>query len=557
KTIASHTSTLEQTATKLSAIITDSQIAELESGTNMYDKLTVVKATADGASSSVSSLNIWKDTASGKIESLESQQNTFEQTLTGTTSRVSKIEKDYLTTSAAQTLIDQSAESVTIAVNRTIDGIKVGGRNLIINTLDPDVSKAANYPRLVGQESNTAVPGGTKTVAEHGMKIEVSSATRPYIRFGSNSASSGKMNGLEAGQTYTLSFDAKWKVLSGTITSTANYYMRAYLYTDAAKEGTFANTEYFAFATITPDDRGDEMSGRCEFTFTVPETAKMLYLLVQPSLSTSSAYASGNYIELRNIKLEKGNKCTDWTAAPEDYAGKGDALNDVVVEYATGDSPSTAPSTGWGTGSPTWTQGKYIWQRTAVTKNGQTTYSNVSCIQGAKGEAGEAVSIYSTEIKYQAHTSGTSAPTGTWQDTVPTVAQGAYLWTRTKVSYSDGTSTTSYSVGRMGSNGTNGNDGTDGISPTVTSTVTKYQQSTSGTTTPTGTWQTTPPTATAGQYMWTQTTVTYSDGATAVSYGVSRNGTNGKGISSITEYYVCTNSTSAPADSAFSTGVKT
>ena len=380
KTIASHTSTLEQTATKLSAIITDSQIAELESGTNMYDKLTVVKATADGVVSDVTSLKTWKDNATGQITNLESQQNTMSQTLEGTTSEVSSIKTDlqnnYSTTTAVQTLIDQKANAITLSVSNT-------------------------------------------------------------------------------------------------------------------------------------------------------------------------------------------------------YATKTDAVNAVSVEYAKGTSATTAPESGWSTASPTWEQGKYIWQRTAITKNGQTTYSNVSCIQGAKGQDGQngqngqdgtSVAIIGTEIRYQAHTSGTSVPTGTWKEEVPTVAQGAYLWTRTKVSYSDGTSTTSYSVGRMGSNGTNGSngsdgadgkDGKDGVSPTVTSTVTKYQQSNSGTTTPTGTWQTTPPTATAGQYMWTQTTVTYSDGATAVSYGVSRNGTNGKGISSITEYYVCTNSTSAPADSAFSTGVKT
>lgn len=459
KTIASHTSTLEQTATKLSAIITDSQIAELESGTNMYDKLTVVKATADGASSSVTSLNTWKDTASGQIANLQSKQNTFEQTLTGTTSRVSNIEKDYLTTSAAQTLINQSAESVTIAVNKTIAGIKVGGRNLIINTLDPDVSKAANYPRLVGQESSTAVPGGTKTAVEHGIKIEVSSATRPYVRFGSNSASSGKMNGLEAGQTYTLSFDANWKVLSGTVSGSTNNFMRAYLYTDAAKEGTFASTEYFSFGTITPDDRGDEMSGRCEFTFTVPETAKMLYLLVQPNLSTSSAYTAGDYLELKNIKLEKGNKATDWTAAPEDYAGKGDALNNVVIEYATGDSPSTAPSTGWGPGSPTWTQGKYIWQRTAITKNGSTTYSNVSCIQGARGETGASgengekgdtgVGIREVIPRYCLWTSDTNPPADSYSDPTygwfenkkPDWAEGRYIWMQTKIVYDDDTVT--------------------------------------------------------------------------------------------------------------------
>lgn len=84
---------------------------------------------------------------------------------------------------------------------------------------------------------------------------------------------------------------------------------------------------------------------------------------------------------------------------------------------------------------------------------------------------------------------------------------------KTTVTYSDGTSTVSYSVARQGANGS---------SPTVSKTVTEYVQSTSGTTTPTSGWSTTPPTATAGQYIWTRVTVTYSDGKTAVSYTVSK-----------------------------------
>ena len=50
--------------------------------------------------------------------------------------------------------------------------------------------------------------------------------------------------------------------------------------------------------------------------------------------------------------------------------------------------------------------------------------------------------------------SGTEVPSGTWQTTTPTVGAGQYLWTRTIVTYSDGTSTTSYSVSRNGTNGT-------------------------------------------------------------------------------------------------------
>lgn len=148
-----------------------------------------------------------------------------------------------------------------------------------------------------------------------------------------------------------------------------------------------------------------------------------------------------------------------------------------------------------------------------------------------QGKDGTSISITSTSVTYQEGTSGTVQPTGTWETNIPTVAQDNFLWTKTIVNYSDGSSTESYSVSRNAVNGTNG------TSPTVSSTVTEYAQTTSGTTTPTSGWGTTPPSATAGRYMWTKVTVTYSDGATAVSYTVSKNGTNGNnGINTATVY---------------------
>ena len=148
-----------------------------------------------------------------------------------------------------------------------------------------------------------------------------------------------------------------------------------------------------------------------------------------------------------------------------------------------------------------------------------------------QGKDGTSISITSTSVTYQEGTSGTVQPTGTWETNIPTVAQDNFLWTKTVVNYSDGSSTESYSVSRNAINGTNG------TSPTVSSTVTEYTQTTSGTTTPTSGWDTTPPSAIAGRYIWTKVTVTYSDGATAVSYTVSKNGTNGNnGINTATVY---------------------
>lgn len=73
--------------------------------------------------------------------------------------------------------------------------------------------------------------------------------------------------------------------------------------------------------------------------------------------------------------------------------------------------------------------------------------------KGDKGDTGTAATITTQTVSYQASTSGTVVPSGTWSSTIPTVPQGSYLWTRTELNFNDGTTVTSYSVGRMGIDG--------------------------------------------------------------------------------------------------------
>lgn len=107
----------------------------------------------------------------------------------------------------------------------------------------------------------------------------------------------------------------------------------------------------------------------------------------------------------------------------------------------------------------------------------------------------------------------------------------------------------SWSCGKQGPQGVKGQDGT---SIKITSKSVTYQTSTSGTTAPTGTWSTTVPTVNNGQYLWTKTTVQYSDGNKTEAYSVSYKGTNGTNGASVTvsktevTYQVSTSGTTAP-----------
>lgn len=156
-----------------------------------------------------------------------------------------------------------------------------------------------------------------------------------------------------------------------------------------------------------------------------------------------------------------------------------------------------------------------------VVVDGITMNKKFSFAVAKSGASGTSVTVSSTSVTYQAGTSGTTKPTGTWSTSVPSVSTGQYLWTKTVVNYSDGKSTESYSVSYQGTNGSNGS------SVTVSSTSVTYQASSSGTTVPTGTWQSSVPTVSNGQFLWTKTYVKYSDGKDTTSYSVSYKGTNG------------------------------
>lgn len=55
---------------------------------------------------------------------------------------------------------------------------------------------------------------------------------------------------------------------------------------------------------------------------------------------------------------------------------------------------------------------------------------------GAKGDDG--VSVTNTDVEYYLSTSETELSGGTWQPAAPTITDGTYLWSRTKITYSDG-----------------------------------------------------------------------------------------------------------------------
>lgn len=95
------------------------------------------------------------------------------------------------------------------------------------------------------------------------------------------------------------------------------------------------------------------------------------------------------------------------------------------VEYALGTSQTTAPTSGWSTTAPAWQSGKYMWQRTTVTKQDGTTSSSATCIQGARGETGATGATGATGPQGPQGEKGATGATGPQGEKGATGPQGA------------------------------------------------------------------------------------------------------------------------------------
>lgn len=190
------------------------------------------------------------------------------------------------------------------------------------------------------------------------------------------------------------------------------------------------------------------------------------------------------------------------------------------------------------------------------------TWSRFQGIQGEKGTQGipgtNGVNGRTSYLHIKYSNDGGKTFTGNSGEDI-----GAYIGTCVDYAKDDPTSVGTYKWAKIkGEAGAKGDKGDTGKG--VKSTSVAYQVSTSGTTVPTGTWSGSVPSASAGQYLWTRTIITYTDDTTSTIYSVGRmgtngaNGTNGKSIGSVVNYYLATASSSGvtTATSGWTTAVQ-
>lgn len=231
----------------------------------------------------------------------------------------------------------------------------------------------------------------------------------------------------------------------------------------------------------------------------------------------------------------------------------GVGVQDVDVLYYLSTSSSTLTGGSWSTTAPAWVNGKYMWSKTRVIyTDGSTTETDPACITGSKGANGtngeDGRGVTSIVEQYYLSTSSSSLVSGSWSTTAPAWVNGKYIWTRSVITYTDGSSTTTDAICVTGAKGETGIG--------VKSYREQYYLSTSYSTPAGGSWSYNVPSWTDGKFMWTRTVVTYTDNTTWTSDPVCVTGSagpSGKGVKSFEVLYYLSTSSSSLVGGSWST----
>ena len=189
--------------------------------------------------------------------------------------------------------------------------------------------------------------------------------------------------------------------------------------------------------------------------------------------------------EIKNIITEVGN------------ANKG--TKQYYLQTVSANKPSKTDKA-WTETQPASISGQHMWYMLVdITANGSEIRHEPFELTGIKGESGRGI-VGSPTLTYQASTSATVIPTGTWSSDIPLVNEGYTLWTKTTWKYSDNTTSEVYTPSIAGKAG----KGIKSVKP-------EYYLSTSKTEATGGTWQDTQPQKTADTWIWQRYKTTFTD----------------------------------------------
>ena len=346
----SKATSVEQTANGIKADLSENYTTTAKSD-EKYSTKTELTATADGLKSSISSVKTTAEGAVSKANAAQSTADGISVNLSKNYTPTSEADAKYATqtslkatadgltakitanTSKAQSALDKSTSleanlngfkttvSETYATNTKVDGISVGGTNMLLDTRLMKTTGTTN-----GKLRQSSFPvvedinGGT-------LNARGGAIPKPGIAFGE-----WAVTDFTLGDQYTLSF---------YVDSDVSNIVNCYFY-GASGYATVLATACSGGTIMKTAGYGD---GQTKLTIAA---AKKQRVWVTWKINASGDATIPKYVLIRGdnttvnsnvyvygVKLEKGSKPTDWSPAPEDLQAAGDyATNSSLQQTA-------------------------------------------------------------------------------------------------------------------------------------------------------------------------------------------------------------------------------
>ena len=451
----------------VNATIGNATIDKAKIGDLSADKITAGDISADRITASVINAinaNIGKATIdSAKIGDLSADKITT-GTLDADRIKAGSIEADKLSVGAinasavkADEIISNKIKTGEIKVTdaNIIDGTISGAKISEASISNAQISKAFIADGYIKSLVADKIKGGT---------LDAKNMT--VTNLNADSITVGKINGKQIASG-TIGYDNLEDILESGIKNTitnVDQVMKDMGIVKVKVESTVKSVvEYFA---INDSSSKPPVSGWS----TNPPTWSNGKFIWKKTITTTTdgTTAETAPVCITGAKGEKGNAGAagpSGAMGPQGPAGsQGIGIASVDVEYYLSTSNSSQTGGSWSTTAPDWIDGRYMWSRTVTRKtDGTSTTSKPVCITGGKGATGpvgsagpsgamgpqgpagsrgpEGQGIASIVEEYYLSTSKTTQSGGSWVTTAPTWTVGKYMWTRSKITYKNPTST--------------------------------------------------------------------------------------------------------------------
>lgn len=436
-----------------------------------------------------------------------------------------------------------TGKTVPQIIAEQVEDVEVGARNLLLNS-----SFSENFDKW---DKNARYELTTEDGYPCG---HIAGGTGAYTI---NQAILERIKDDDADQLYTVSGDIKlvdYADNSGSQAPYLSFYLTGHYLNDSG------NSKWIG-ATRVGGTVG-ESSRRQFMPFSDQGWVRVNYIFKfakKPSELTDMAFDiftrnwSGD-LYFKNLKLERGNKATDWTPAPEDLqSGITNVTNiansaNTAAQQANATAQQALDVASSAGGMAAYLDNDYQ----GIPTDADGTYTTFP-------ECSTTITVFYNSSDVSAQCEYTATPsagvTGSWNASTRTyTVTGMTTDSGTvtiKADYNNTSLSRKFSIAKVkrGAAGTDGRDGSDGTNGTdgrgVSQVSEFYQISASGTTVPSS-WETTPvkPTVEA-PYLWSFTRVSYTDGTTADTtprvignYAADgQDGANGRGVQSVTAHY--------------------